>query len=293
MNSAQLANWLHRFCERTGCEVHERTPSHLTVRLAAEVDRLLTNRPYYWLFVERMGIVPETLKMKWQFAVQASTDKQTVPSQPLHTGPRIPEFACYFGSRGLQQIFQASHERGRFVRLFERPLATNVRNRGSQTYHTWACFNVKLEYVCEFKCEQLLSIGVQLQNGRVVHDFHQALLSQSDLATRLQPQLPEQTHLAREHLRIEDAWRLVLKEVELILHAQDLQWVDEAHTRLREEHDRHEAFVAQLPEDARAQHPYETRVAEINRQFSPRIRIAMISGGLFHLSPASNISPAV
>jgi hypothetical protein len=293
MNSAQLANWLHRFCEVTSCEIHERTSAHLTVRLSAEVDRLLTNRPYYWLFVERMGIVPEPLKMRWQFAVPAEAQHPSIPKQQIATGPRIPEFACHLGSCGLQQIFQVSHERGRFVRLFEQPSATHGRSRGSQTYHTWACFNVKVEYVCEFKCEQLLSIGVQLQNGRIVHDFHQTLRAQGDLATRLQPLLPQQTHLAREHLSIQDAWRLVLKEVERVIATQDLQWVDEAHARLSEEHERHEAFVAQLSEEIRAQHPYDTRVAEINRQFSPRIRIAMISGGLFHLSPASNISPAV
>jgi hypothetical protein len=247
---------------------------------------MLTNRPYYWLFVDRMGVVPETLNMHWIF----DTSRE---SEHFQYVPRLPELACHFGAGGLAQIFQIAREKGRFVRLFEQVPEGNERPRTSRAYHTWVCINLKLVFSCDVKREELLSIGCNLQSGKLVTDFHRSLLASHDLCGRLQAQLPQQTHLARELFDLSSAWKRTLAYVESYVDNLDKQWICDAFERLHDEHARHDAYVAQLSEEMRALHAYERRSAEIERQYRPHICIMPVSCGIFHLNPASIISAAV
>ncbi|MEI2396706.1 YqhG family protein, partial [Paenibacillus phytohabitans] len=49
------------YLEATECTILESSPLHVTVKLSPRADRMLTDRPYYWGFVERTGVDPETL----------------------------------------------------------------------------------------------------------------------------------------------------------------------------------------------------------------------------------------
>ncbi len=67
MNTEQIRKFVERYLEATDCQIIEKHPSFITVKLSPEADKALTNRPYYWSFVERTGAEPETMSMQFIF----------------------------------------------------------------------------------------------------------------------------------------------------------------------------------------------------------------------------------
>jgi hypothetical protein len=296
MNNANIEHFLNRFCEATACEVQEKTDSFMTVKLSEEADRQLTNRPYYWLFVERTGAPAETMKMKWLFDV--SSDQRP---QHGYQGIGMPSLACHYGGAGLERIFKACKESGRFVRLFEHADEIGLPKR-SRALQTWACFNIKIEFICDIKKDDLLSVGINLQTGKISTRFHSKLLQRD-----LRPQLPARIFLAQDLISLHDAWQTALLQVRQYIDTQDRRWADEANIRMNEELEASDLYFSQMtaslsakPDDKVAverlcemESQQQLRQSEIKRQYAPRIQITLINGGLFHLNPANSISNAV
>lgn len=67
MNAKQVQKYVMRFLEATGCQIIEKGTAHVTVKLSVEADKALTNRHYYWSFVERTGAAPETMAFTFVF----------------------------------------------------------------------------------------------------------------------------------------------------------------------------------------------------------------------------------
>lgn len=67
MDAQQVQRFVHTYLEATGCSVIERSPHHVTVKLSPEADKALTNRPYYWGYVERTGVPAQTMSFTFIF----------------------------------------------------------------------------------------------------------------------------------------------------------------------------------------------------------------------------------
>jgi len=63
VNARQIHRFVERYLEATGCAILEKSPAHFKVKLSPAADRELTNRPYYWSFVDRTGVEPETMTL--------------------------------------------------------------------------------------------------------------------------------------------------------------------------------------------------------------------------------------
>lgn len=63
MNEKQVHKFVQRYLEATDCRIIEKSPAHFHVKLSPRADRDLTNRPFYWSFVDRTGAEPETMSM--------------------------------------------------------------------------------------------------------------------------------------------------------------------------------------------------------------------------------------
>lgn len=132
MNARQVEKFVMSYLEATGCDIIEKSKGSVTVRLSPEADKKLTNRPYYWGFVERTGTPPETLTFAWQFGrdeEDAADDDETAGASerqgsaastasglsPLgfNVAPvRVLREDLYFGSGRLAQIFGAVRDGG-------------------------------------------------------------------------------------------------------------------------------------------------------------------------------------
>ena len=138
------------YLEATECTVIEKSPEHVTVKLSPQADKMLTNRPYYWGFVERTGAPAETLSFNFVFDPEKYDERLAKARKPK------PKRAClaYAGSapgpllrecsgsahprsrphsagehwlRRLAQIWNASREEGKCVYLFQRAIPSLVQ----------------------------------------------------------------------------------------------------------------------------------------------------------------------
>ncbi|GIQ71308.1 hypothetical protein DUZ99_08405 [Xylanibacillus composti] len=89
MNQEQIRQFVRQYLQATDCEVLEMHPAYLTVKLSPEADKELTNRPYYWSFVERTGADAETMTFTYIFdpaAYEAVEAQRKQPHQQASLG---------------------------------------------------------------------------------------------------------------------------------------------------------------------------------------------------------------
>lgn len=82
MNAQQIQSFVLRYLEAEQCEIMEKHPAYVTVKLSPSADRDLTHRPYYWSFVERTGVTPETMTCTFIFDPDAYRELHPQVQQP-------------------------------------------------------------------------------------------------------------------------------------------------------------------------------------------------------------------
>jgi hypothetical protein len=312
VNEKQIHKFVGRFLDATGCSVIEKSNAHYMVKLSPEADRELTNRPYYWSFVDRVGAEPETMtflfvtdKPRYEAMMEkpepkpatggvddpmaASADAALARSfgfvnSSISAPARVPREDLYFGSRKLDVLFGATISKGSYVYLFQEPDKRGGNPYSSTPYTAWLGVNLRVELTCDRKREEIHSFGVSLVTGHIVEGFHDRLQSM-----RLTPRLPANVHLARNGISYNRALTIIEQALERKLKAYDYRWAEEASARLQEElariHAYYEPLVANaLPENLPAiQEQFAQREAEIKWQYEPRVTASAINCGIFHL----------
>jgi len=281
MQPMEIERYVMRYLQAFGCDILEKTPTSVTVKLSPEADKELTNRPYYWSFVDRTGAEPETMTFKFTFAPETSVRSgeaavgaaagsnpgatpQGAPANAAGTGgeagdsvlaryfgfvptqiaARIPTDAVTFGPRRLEQIFQSARTRGRFARLFEEvppPAALRYGSRDTRAYGTWLGVNFKVELVCDLKRSEMHSLGIHLATGEIRERFQSELLMRN-----LTPQLPAGVAIGRDRLSLAQAAALLESHVADKVKRYDHAWADHANERHRSERERIEAYYENM-----------------------------------------------
>lgn len=86
MSTEQVQQFVMTYLEATGSTIIEKSPCHVTVKLSPEADKALTNRPYYWGYVERTGVPAETMSFTFVFD-KATYDEDLVAKEAFkHSG---------------------------------------------------------------------------------------------------------------------------------------------------------------------------------------------------------------
>lgn len=309
MKSNEVSTFVCRYLEATNCKVIEKAPEYVTVQLSPEADRALTGRSYYWDFVERTGVPPET--MSFTFVFNEEPEKQQLPKKtdpaaerrasdthadtilgrylgvvPTYTapgsGPR-KELLTY-GSRRLDQIFAVVQEQGKYVMLYEDvPPQTNGFQH-SKAYTSWLGVNYKVEFACDMKREELHSLGISLSTGEIVTQFHEQIIRMP-----LTPKLPPGAFIRRT-ISLNRAISDLEQYLEQHIRTYDDDWALHAQERLSEELVRVDAYYSDTlrettdeQEKLEIAEQYRNRKQEIEWQYAPRIVVSVINCGLFHL----------
>ncbi len=308
MKPDNIQDFVLRYLQATRCQIIEKQPHQVTVKLSPEADRDLTNRPYYWSFVERTGAEPET--MSFTFIFQPDTDHDPVPSSDSakseektaqaansdtilgrflgivpgmpQTG-RILQETVAFGGRRLQQIFNAVRQKGRFVHLFEVLPEGGGSSLHPATYSTWLNVNYKLELACDMKRDELHSLGICLSTGEICAGFFDRVVHK-----QLTPKMPAYTQL-KETISFQTALAHLEKYMENKLKTYDYKWAIEAKSRMEDELSRIASYYENLAQAAEPEQAEQIRQQHLNRQaeirwqYQPRVKARAVSCGLFHL----------
>ncbi|TCZ70949.1 hypothetical protein E0485_22945 [Paenibacillus albiflavus] len=316
LDAKAIEQYVMRYLQTLGCDILEKTPHSITVKLSPEADKELTNRPYYWSFVERTDAPPETMTFKFVFdpaAAQAAIEMKSASAAqeantsgtggagtaesilgrylgfvPTQVVSRIPEDALTFGSHRLEQIFQSARARGRFARLFEEATTPTPYRRGGLTrdaYDSWLCVNYKVELECDMKRSELHSLGFNLTTGEIRENFYESLL-----ARKLTPRIPAGVTLPHDRFTLAKGASLLEAHIENKLRRYDHTWADSANKRLADELSRIQTYydglidnTDELEAKEAIELQYRNRMEEIDWQYRPRIQLFAINCGLFHL----------
>ncbi|TJY41343.1 hypothetical protein E5161_13045 [Cohnella pontilimi] len=289
MNVKQIQKFVLSYIEATGCQILEKSPNHITVKLSPDADRALTNRPFYWSFVDRCGVAPETMTYTWIFE-KAPVPEAGIPSTPLTSlvtgGVRVAREEIYFGSRRLTQLFDAVRQAGRNVTMFEEPPRGHRDPLGSQPYTAWLGVNFKVGYECDMKREELYGWGISLATGVIDDKFYEGLKDK-----RLTPRLPANIHLLRNGLSLRKGLSQLENALERKIKTSDFGWAVEAENRRQEERNRINQYYGPLLErsteddeqKAVLQTRQKQREEEIDWQYRPRVAVSIVNCGIFHL----------
>ncbi|MFE6073078.1 YqhG family protein [Paenibacillus sp. NPDC057886] len=263
MSPHEVQAYVLTYLETLDCQIMERSPAHVTVKLSPEADKALTNRPYYWGFVERTGAPAETMSFTFVFdpdahqqALEAEEAKaaQLAPPAPPGAGPGSPEASketilgryfgivpslpqlgpgrilkedVVYGSRRLQQIFNAAREGGAFVNLFEQAAKRQLRATAPAVYEPWLGVCFKVEFACDLKKEELHFFGISLRTGEIVEKFG-SKLNRRDLS----PRLAENMHVQTAKISLADAGAALESHLTNRLLELDYSWAEKAKERL-------------------------------------------------------------
>ncbi|UNK17033.1 YqhG family protein [Paenibacillus sp. N3/727] len=314
MTPQEVQQHFMAYLEATECTVIEKSPEHVTVKLSPQADKMLTNRPYYWGFVERTGAPAETLSFSFVFdppkyderlAKQAESIQVSQPGggqDPLLSryygsapvlpviGPgRIQREDIIYGSRRLAQIWDASREEGKCVYLFEQPGEEQRPKTRSAPYEQWLGICFKVEFSCDLKREELHFLGISLSRKTIMDNFPAQLE-----ARNMTPRLPENVHVRPAALTLPQAAAMLEDYLISKLGKLDYTWAEQAQIRLQEELAIVDSYYEDLlnePDEEKKmaiQEQYQSRRSEMEWQYSPKVSLSAITCGLFHLCSSSN-----
>ena len=257
MYPQQVHGYLQSLFQETGCPVLTEHPHYLTVQLTVDMDKRVMNRPYYWQYIESSGGEPAPAQLT--LIADKTSLQEEIRGEIIH-----------FGSPRLNLLFKATRELGSFVQMYE------ISERETNTILTpWLGVNYKVSYYCDQTKEMLHSLGVNLITGAVVEDFQEKLrgLRLDSEPTGNIFNLPYVIKPSRAIERLEEF-------VEQMVLRDNHEWAEEAKERWQRDLEVLEYFYVDVTEKPEC---YELEKKAMEEQYSPRIKMEIINGGLFHL----------
>lgn len=262
---------VHRFAERyfsaNDCQIIERSPHHLKVKLSVKVDKELINRPFYWMYVEKMNLQPNPTTLN-------------LISKPEKAPEGFNGEFLSFGTPRFRQILQSAINQGRFIRLYENKTPETNNPNNSSPYTPWFGVNYKLSYICDQKKDELLSLGINLYDGQIKSNFY------PQIKQRIwTPKIPAHRHIIRPRFQLIECLGKLENFIEEHIKKQDSTWAREAKKRLDQELKQVSLYYPEGESETGTEAEKKQRIQEIYWQYHPRIEVDIINAGLFYLDP--------
>lgn len=266
MDSSRVHTFAKRYFAANGCHIIESSPSYLQVQLSVKVDKELINRPFYWMYVEKMNLKPNPVTL-------------TLVSNPEQAPEGLRGELLSFGTPRFTQILQSAIAQGRFIRLYEEERSLGTKSPSSSTpYFPWLAINFKVSYICDQKKDALLYLGLNLYDGSLLDPFYPQIKLRS-----WTPKLPAHRHIVQPKISVAEGVGKLEYYLQEYLEQQDLSWAAEARERLQQELsqlDQYYPDLNSLTEEQRTEK--KQRIQEAFWQYHPRIEVEVINAGLFY-----------
>ncbi|WP_169713548.1 YqhG family protein [Paludifilum halophilum] len=266
MEPNQVKSFTERFLKAYDCRIIEQTPDYLQTQLSVKTDKDLVHRPFYWMYVEKMGIKPQPVTLTFAF-------------EPDKAPPKIRSELLSFGSPRFSQILKSAQKNGRFVRLYENDSGRLRRRDESKPYTPWLGVNYKLSYICDQKKDEIIQLGIHLRTGDLLQGFFDRIRNRE-----WSSKLPTHRHIIPALISVPEAVGEMEYFLQGIIEQQDLSWARSAEERMKQELARLDAYY---PEEWRMSDELHSekrqRIRETIRQYHPKVEVEVINAGLFYL----------
>lgn len=225
MESAeQIQDFCRRYFQGVGAPILIDQPDFLQVELPREIDKELTDRPYYWMYIEATNQqVPNTvLSLSFQPDVQME-------------GVDKIEFVT-LGSFRLNKLIESAQKRGRFTRSYQQATVF-----GAGAYVPVLLTTFKLSFVADRRRDEMVSYAVHLGTGQVQRDFYECVeqLPFGEHPAAGSPLPAERLTLEQGYLKLRER---LIEEIEGLDHA----WALDADAHLAQELEQLETYYDSL-----------------------------------------------
>lgn len=174
------------FCERyfseVGAVTTHQSNNYREYTLPADVDKEMTDRPYYWLWMEKMGQEPQPSILRLAFTEEAEQLANTTIRERAiaAAGPSLSDIQRqYFvapkselvnlGSFRLDKIYASCEQRGRFATVM--PAETTSPDQ----LVPWLLVNIRVSQRCDITEQSVRSFGICLVNGQRIEGFYKMI----------------------------------------------------------------------------------------------------------------------
>ncbi|WP_067932962.1 YqhG family protein [Alicyclobacillus kakegawensis] len=239
------------YLQAVGARELRRSDAYLEYELPMDVDKELTDRPYFWLWAEQTGHPVEPTVLRLAFSEPAARRENERLRKEAWTAaeargmsdvermffrPPVCELIT-LGSFRLNKIFDSLAKRGRFA------CVTYDASTPGECMVPWLMVNAMVSFQAALTQQAYRSMAIRLDRGEIVDEFY-------DFVRRLpmQPAKPGRL-LQRSRLSISDA----LGRLDNTLHREilrsDLSWAEEARHNLQQELEQIDLYYESLLPD--------------------------------------------
>ncbi|MCS1350711.1 YqhG family protein [Mechercharimyces sp. CAU 1602] len=268
MEPHQIKSFTKQYLSAYNCEICTEASAALTTRLSVEVDKELMNRPFYWMYVDKMGLSPQPATLTFSF--DGSIPEGHVRAEYL-----------FYGSPRFSKMLSAAQQPHPFVRLYEdTKVGENHIHSPSHSlpYLPYLGINYKVSYVCDQKKEELYTLGVNLHSGQLESEFYARIKDR-----KWSGKLPPYRHTITPQLTLLQGVGLLEQYIETHIQEQQHPWASEAQNWLEQELLQLERYYEGVSEDNEKHAEKSQRVRDAFRQYHPRIEVSIVNAGLFYL----------
>ncbi|EJY55938.1 hypothetical protein URH17368_1326 [Alicyclobacillus hesperidum URH17-3-68] len=244
------------FCDRyfaaVGADVICKRPMYREFVLPIDVDKELTDRPFYWMWVEKTNqtVEPTTLRLAFDQEAKLREDEHLAQlhqqslaqAQPLSgldilfRKPKQTELVD-LGSFRLDKILESARRRGQTV------CVTPYSEHPHTQLIPWLMTNGLTRYVTDSVSETWWSIGVCLLNLQIVESFYNKIAHLEMTGTSPQIIVGQAKHSLLE------AADAVTTYLSRLVEQGDLAWAEEARLRLTDDLAQLDAYYRSIEAD--------------------------------------------
>lgn len=250
-----LEQFLLRYFTANQCEVVAEKAGVLNVKLTKKLDMALMNRPFYWQYMESIRQSGEPLQIT--FITDMKHRKED--GEWIH-----------FGMPRLSQIYGHLQQSSQFIRLFEK-LQVDINT----LLQPWLVVNCIIVYKGKQLKEELLTIGLNLINGKMVLEMMDKLVNIS-----LAPVISAHCFTISPLIKLESGFRRIEQFLNHHIMNQDQTWAHENINLLEQEI----KMLKHFYEREKSSTEIDKEIIDLQKRLTPTISYKILNGGLFYLS---------
>lgn len=177
----QRISFCKRYFSAVAAPLLRESDEYLECELPRDVDKELTDRPFYWLWVEKtnQSVTPTTLRLAFTKEAQEREDERLKLEHDkwLEKNPPTNSYEKMFarppktelislGCFRFEKILSSAVERGRFTSV------SPNRAAAGQELVPWLLVCSTIAYQSDSLQQQSVSLGICLENGQILFDFY-------------------------------------------------------------------------------------------------------------------------
>ncbi|KYP80624.1 YqhG family protein [Ferroacidibacillus organovorans] len=269
--SQALMDWAIRFFDSVNAVRHPSSPNSLRVQLPREIDKELTDRPFFWMWAEAMNENPPETILHLQF------DDAPLPEDlPQDVQKERIALGCY----RMLRMEASAKKRGAFAVAYEQ----------GAVLHPYVVFVVKISFVSDRRIDFLESYAISLRDQRVYPDAMTRLARKKLMSSR-----SPQSQIMSLPLDVDALFQIMFQCTKMDISRKDGMWAVEARKRLTDELSRLENYYKSMENETLETNEvqqksmageYELRKAETIWRFEPKIEVRPLQFALVYLATA-------